>query len=75
MLRCCVAATPLAVDHQRYLEPIQCFEVERLPRLPGANELGRIVRQVVLFFRLSPDAVFFTVDCALCVRIVVAGEH
>ena len=44
---CSVAATPLAPDHQRYLEPIQCVDVERLPRLPVANEKGRVGRQVM----------------------------
>ena len=46
--RVCVAATPLAPDYQRDLEPIQCVDVERLPRLPVANEKGRVGRQVML---------------------------
>ena len=52
----CVAATPLAPDYQRYLEPIQSVDVERLPRLPVANEMGRVGRQVILIFHcLTPD--------------------
>ena len=73
---CCVVATPIARDYQRYLEPIQCVEVERLPRLPGANEMGRVGRQVMLMFRcLTPDGIFLTVDRALCMWMVVAGGH
>ena len=60
---CCrVAATPLAPDYQRYLEPIQCVDVESLPRLPAANEIGRVGRQVMLNFHyLTP--VWHFLDC------------
>ena len=56
---CCVVATPIARDYQRYLEPIQCVDVEHLPRLPVANEMGRVGRQVMLIFHcLAPDGHF-----------------
>ena len=50
-----VAATPLALapDYHRYLEPIKCEEVDPLPRLPHAREIGRVGRQVILVFSLS----------------------
>ena len=48
VLLCYLAATPLAPDYHHYLEPIQCVDVERLPRLPAANEMGRVGRQVML---------------------------
>ena len=48
-----VAAAPLAPDYQRYLEPIKCEEVDPLPRLPHAREIGRVGRQVILVFSLS----------------------
>ena len=53
VLSCCVAATPLAPDYQRYLEPMQCVDVERLPRLPVAIEKGRVGRQVMLISSVS----------------------
>ena len=46
-LRCCLAAKPFVPDYQRYLEPIQCVDVDRLSRLPIANEMGRVGRQVM----------------------------
>jgi len=62
LLSRCVAATPLAPDYQRYLEPIQSVDVERLPRLPVANEMGRVGRQVC-FKPESGTGIFLT--CAL----------
>ena len=71
---CCrVAATPLAPDYQRYLEPMQCFDVEGLARLPVADELGRVGRQVMLVVHCLTPGVYF-LDCGLCVLCtVVAG--
>ena len=42
VLSCCVAATPLASDYQRHLEPIhiQCVDVDHLLRLPDAIAMG-----------------------------------
>ena len=50
VLSCCVAATPLASDYQRHLEPIhiQCVDVDHLPRLPDAITMGRVGRQVIM---------------------------
>ena len=44
---------PLAPDRQRYLEPIQCVDVERLLRLPGASEVRHVGRQVFSVFVVS----------------------
>jgi len=59
VLSCCVAATPLASDYQRHLEPIhiQCVDVDHLPRLPDAIAMGRVGRQVIMpVYFLSPAA-------------------
>ena len=59
VLSCCVASTPLAPDYERYLEPIQCVDVELLPRLPVANEMSRVGRQVMLIFIVSRLTEYF----------------
>ena len=62
---CCVAAPPLAPDYQRYLEPIQCVDVERLARLPVISEMGRVGRQVILIVHcLARDG--HSLDCGPC---------
>ena len=64
-LRCCLAANPLASDYQRYLEPIQCVDVEGLSRLPEANEIGRVGRQVTFVFIVWVDFVSSYGLCAV----------
>ena len=67
-MSCCIAATPLAPDYLRYLEPIQYVDVERLPRLPAPAEMGRVGRQVVVICLLSQARrfVLWTVRCVCC---------
>ena len=71
VLSCCVAATPLASDYQRHLEPIhiQCVDVDHLPRLPDAIAMGRVGRQVIMpVYFLSPAA-----HLLHCLRAVQVG--
>ena len=50
--------------------------MERLPRLPVANEKGRVGRQVTLILRcLTADGIFLTVDWRARTWMVAAGGH
>ena len=73
-MRCRVGAAPLAPDYQRSLEPIQCVDVERFPRLPAANEMGRVGRQVVVIVRFVKLAGVFLTDWTTGF-VVDAGEY